>query len=74
MRLASVVLCIALAAFVVFPVSDYAAAVAGLIAVALLPVLGYRDGRWHGLVWALLVAAGVLARRVQRRGPSSSAA
>ena len=26
-----------------------------LIAVALLPLLGYRDGTWRGLRWALIV-------------------
>ena len=62
MRLACLVFGVALAGMVVFPVTDAGAAVAGLIAVALLPVLGYRDGTWRGLRWALIVpAAAVVA-------------
>jgi hypothetical protein len=62
MRLAWVVFGLALAAFAVFPVSDVGAAVAGLVAVALLPVLGYRDGTMGGMRFALIVpAAAVVA-------------
>lgn len=57
MRIAWLVFGVALAGFMVFPVSDTAAAVAGLIAVALLPVLGYRDGTAFGLRWTLIVPA-----------------
>jgi hypothetical protein len=115
MRMAWLVFCVALVGFVVFPVTEAGGAAAGLIAVALLPLLGYRDGTWSGLLrwalivpaaavvadvltftplslqpetdpaiwtyvaffylpaWALLVAAGIGARRLQRRRrPSSS--
>jgi hypothetical protein len=57
LRLAWFVFGLALACFMVFPVSEAAAAVAGLIAAALLPVLGYRDGTAFGLRWALIVPA-----------------
>jgi hypothetical protein len=114
MPLAWLVFGVALVGFVIFPVTEAGAAAAGLIAVALLPLLGYRDGTWSGLrwtlvvpgaavvadlltftplslqpetdpaiwtyiaffylpAWALLVAAGIGARRLQRRPrPSSS--
>jgi hypothetical protein len=55
MRLACLVFGLVLAGFVLFPVTDAAAAVAGLVAIALLPLLGYRDGTWRGLRWALIV-------------------
>jgi hypothetical protein len=57
MRLAWLVFGLALACFMVFPVSKAAAAVAGVIALLLLPVLGYRDGTALGLRWALIVPA-----------------
>jgi hypothetical protein len=57
MRTACVVFGVALAGFVVFPVSEPAAAIAGLIVVALLPLLGYRDPTARALWWALIVPA-----------------
>jgi hypothetical protein len=57
MRMACVVFAVALAGFVVFPVSEPAAAIAGLIVVALLPLLGYRGGTGRALWWALIVPA-----------------
>jgi hypothetical protein len=56
-RLAWLVFGVALAGFMVFPVSDITAAIAGLMTVGLLPVLGYRDGTAAGLRWALIVPA-----------------
>jgi hypothetical protein len=56
-RTAWLVFGVALAGYMVFPVSEPGAAVAGLIAVALLPVLGYRDGTGRALWWPLLVPA-----------------
>ena len=64
MRLAALVFGVALAAFMVFPVSEPAAAVAGLITVALLPILGYRDGTASGLWGALIVPVAALAADV----------
>lgn len=62
MRLAWPAFGLALAGCLVFPVAYAAAAVLGLIAIALLPVLGYRDGTWRALRWALTVpAAAVVA-------------
>lgn len=62
MRLPWLVFGVALAGFVVFPATEAGAAAAGAIAVALLPVLGYRDGTWGGLRFVLIVpAAAVVA-------------
>ena len=44
MRLACLVFGVALTGLLVLPVSDAGAVLAGLIVVALLPLLGYRDG------------------------------
>jgi hypothetical protein len=49
MRLGCLAFGVALVAFVAFPVTDAGAAVAGVTAVALLRLVGYRDGTWRGL-------------------------
>jgi hypothetical protein len=64
MRLACVAFGVALAGFVIFPVTDAGAAVAGLIAVGLLVLLGYRDGTWRGLRWALIMPVAALVADV----------
>ena len=62
MRLAWLAFGVALAGCLVFPVTNAGAAVLGLVGIALLPVLGYRDGTWRALRWALTVpAAAVVA-------------
>jgi hypothetical protein len=53
-----------LVGMVIFPVSDIGAALITLLGFALLPVLGYRDGSWKGLRWALIVPAAALAADV----------
>ena len=57
MRIAWFVFGAALVAFMVYPVSDAAAALAGLFAVALLPVLGYRVATAYAVAGALIVPA-----------------
>jgi hypothetical protein len=64
MRVAWVAFGSALVALVVFPVSEVAAAVLGLIVVGMLPVLGYRDGTFRGMRYALLVPAAAVAADV----------
>ena len=71
MRSAWVAFGFAVAAFVVFPASDAAAAVAGLVAVALLPVLGHRDGTWSALRFALIVPAAAVVADVVTFTPFS---
>jgi hypothetical protein len=71
MRLAWLVFGVELAAFVVFPVTEAGAAAAGLIAIALLPLLGYRDGTWSGLRWALIVPAAAVVTDVLTFTPLS---
>ena len=71
MRIAALAFGLQLAALVVFPVSGTVAAVLGLASVGLLPVLGYRDGSWHALRWALLVPAAALAADVVTFTPVS---
>ena len=61
----------ALAACLIFPVTEAGAAVLGLVAVALLPVLGYRDGTWRALRWTLIVPAAALAADVVTFTPLS---
>jgi hypothetical protein len=62
---------VALVGFVVFPVTEAGAAAAGLIAVALLPLLGYRDGTWSALRWALIVPAAAVVADVLTFTPLS---
>lgn len=67
MRLAWLLFGVALAGFFVLPATEAGAAVAGLIAVVLLVLLvllGYRDGTWRGLRWALLLPAAAVAADV----------
>ena len=62
MRLAWLLFAAALGGLWVWPVSDALAAVAGLAILVLLPLLGYREGTWRALRWALVVpAAAVVA-------------
>jgi hypothetical protein len=70
-RLAWLVFGVALVGFVVFPVTEAGAAAAGLIAVALLPLLGYRDGTRSGLRWALVVPGAAVVADVLTFTPLS---
>jgi hypothetical protein len=60
MRLAWLAWGLVLVGLVIFPVTEVGAAVVALPGVALLPVLGYRDGSWQGLRWALIVPGAAL--------------
>jgi hypothetical protein len=71
MRLAWLAFGVALAGFVVFPGTEAGAAAAGLIAVALLVLLGYRDGTWSGLRWTLIVPAAAVVADVLTFTPLS---
>lgn len=71
MRLAWLVFGVALAGFVVFPVTEAGAAAAGLIAIVLLPLLGYRDGTWRGFRWALVVPGAAVVADVLTFTPLS---
>jgi hypothetical protein len=71
MRLAWLVFGVALVGFVVFPVTEAGAAAAGMVTVALLPLLGYRDGTWRGLRWALVVPVAAVVADVLTFTPLS---
>jgi hypothetical protein len=71
MRLAWVAFGLAVVALVVFPVSEAGTAIVGLIVVAMLPVLGYRDGTVSGMRYALIVPAAAVVADVVTFTPLS---
>jgi len=71
MRTAAVAFGLLLAGMVVLPVTEAVAAVLALAGVCLLPVLGYRDGSWGALRWALLVPVAAFAADVVTFTPLS---
>ena len=64
MRLSALTFGLAFAALLVFTGAEAVAAVAGLAAVALLAVLGYRDGSWRALRFAALIPAAAIVADV----------
>jgi hypothetical protein len=64
MRLAWVAWLLVSAGCVLFPGTELGGAVVAAAGVALLPVLGYRDGTWRALKYALIVPAAALAADV----------
>jgi len=54
----------ALGGLLVVPISDAAAAAAGLAVAVLLVVLGYREARWRALRWVVIVPAAAITADV----------
>jgi hypothetical protein len=61
MRLAWTAWFLAFAGCVLYPADDLVGVVVFAVGVAALPVVGYRDGTWHALRYALIVPAAALA-------------
>lgn len=64
MRLTWMAWALVFAGCVLFPGTYLAGALLAAAGLALLPVLGYRDGTWRGLKYALVVPAAALAADV----------